>query len=287
MDKEYILYCDESQAHGLYYSNFYGGVMVGSSKYMSAISFLEAEKAKLNLFGEVKWSKVTTRYLEKYILLIKAFFCLVKKGDIRVRIMFRQNAHVATNLTTEDHRNSYFKLYYQFIKHAFGLNFAILNHKPTKLRLNFDIFPENREAALKFKGFLLGLNQGIAKSGFILKEEDITEVDSRDHILLQCLDIVLGSMQFTLNDKMLVDEGAAKANRTIAKELLYNVILEEIRQISGLKDFNIEVSTFAVNNFQSWIDSYRHWLFIPRKHVFKSEFAKKKEPQPAYNISDA
>jgi hypothetical protein len=30
-EKEYIIFCDESDASGKYYSNFYGGVLVGSS----------------------------------------------------------------------------------------------------------------------------------------------------------------------------------------------------------------------------------------------------------------
>lgn len=139
---------------GEYYSNFYGGVMVGSSKYEKTTSFLEEEKKKLNLLGEVKWSKVTERYLDKYIRLIEAFFTLIKQGDVKIRIMFRQNAHEANDLTSEDYKNSYFKLYYQFIKHAFGLESAKLDQKPTKLRLYFDVFPENREAASRFKGFL-------------------------------------------------------------------------------------------------------------------------------------
>ena len=32
-DKEYILFCDESDKYGKYYSNFYGGVIVGSQHY--------------------------------------------------------------------------------------------------------------------------------------------------------------------------------------------------------------------------------------------------------------
>ncbi len=194
MDKEYILYCDESEAKGQYYSNFYGGVMVGASQYEKVVSVLEEEKKRLHLFGEVKWSKVTERYLEKYISLIRAFFAIVKAGHLRVRIMFRQNAHEANDLTDEDYKNSYFKLYYQFIKHAFGLECAKLQHRPSKLRLYFDVFPENREAASRFKGFLLGLNKNakIQKAGFFVKEEDIAEMHSHDHVLLQCLDIILG-----------------------------------------------------------------------------------------------
>jgi hypothetical protein len=43
-NKEYILYCDESEKRGRLYSNFYGGVMVGSSEQSRIVSLLEAEK---------------------------------------------------------------------------------------------------------------------------------------------------------------------------------------------------------------------------------------------------
>lgn len=31
-EKEYIIFCDESDKYGKYYSNFYGGAIVGASK---------------------------------------------------------------------------------------------------------------------------------------------------------------------------------------------------------------------------------------------------------------
>ena len=53
-EKEYLIFCDESDVAGAYYSNFYGGVMVGSSQYDRITARLNAEKTRLNLFGEVK-----------------------------------------------------------------------------------------------------------------------------------------------------------------------------------------------------------------------------------------
>jgi hypothetical protein len=95
---------------------------------------LNQKKLHLNLRGgEVKWSKVTDRYVEKYIELIQDFFALVKSRELKVRIMFRQNAYELDQLTQEDLDTRYFKLYYQFVKHAFALESASLQ-KPTKLR---------------------------------------------------------------------------------------------------------------------------------------------------------
>lgn len=58
-EKEYIIFCDESDREGRYYSNFYGGVIVGASNYERITRLLNEKKSELNLFGEVKWAKVT------------------------------------------------------------------------------------------------------------------------------------------------------------------------------------------------------------------------------------
>lgn len=100
-DKEFILFCDESDRHGKYYSNFYGGVIVGSSQYQRATKCLNDKKAELNLYQEVKWEKVTAQYLDKYIALIRAFFQEIAQKSVRVRIMFRQNAYLPRGLSRE------------------------------------------------------------------------------------------------------------------------------------------------------------------------------------------
>lgn len=120
-EKEYIIFCDESAKWGKFFSNFYGGLIVGSSQYDRITQRLNKAKTDLNFFGEVKWEKVTERYLSKYQELIDEFFDEIKNGNLKVRLMFRQNAHQPQGLTDDDREMEYFKLYYQFIKHAFGL----------------------------------------------------------------------------------------------------------------------------------------------------------------------
>ncbi|MEC5395322.1 hypothetical protein [Bergeyella sp. RCAD1439] len=80
---------------------------------------------------------------------------------------------------------------------------------------------------------------------------------------MQCLDIVLGSMSFRLNDmhKEKLQGQSRRGKRTIAKEKLYKHINSLIREIRP--NFNIGISTGidgdALNRFSH---PYRHWLFI-------------------------
>lgn len=87
---EYLIYTDESTTKGEFYSNFFGGVLVRSSDYELVKRILDEKKIELNLFNEIKWTKVTENYLEKYKQMIDQFFALVAQDKIKVRIMFRQ-----------------------------------------------------------------------------------------------------------------------------------------------------------------------------------------------------
>lgn len=53
--KRYIIFCDESDDKGRYYSNFYGGALIEASKQQAIEEELQAKKDELNIFsGEMK-----------------------------------------------------------------------------------------------------------------------------------------------------------------------------------------------------------------------------------------
>ncbi len=278
MEKEYIVFCDESDKKGKYYSNFYGGLVVGSSHYQRVTEKLNNAKVELNLHKEVKWEKVSENYLSKHQELMRVFFEEIKASNVRVRIMFRQNAHVPQGLTKEDREMEYFKLYYQFIKHGLGLKHITVEETSVKLRLYFDQFPDTKEKTEQFKGFLLGLPQyrSFQSANIRLLKEDITEVRSHDHILLQCLDIVLGSMCFMLNEKHKEKPlgQRVRGKKTIAKEKLYKTIRGEIEEIKP--HFNIGISTgTAGDKTNRWLLPYLHWCFQPNNAVYDGALTKR------------
>jgi hypothetical protein len=203
LSKEFVIYCDESDSNGKYYSNFYGGVLVQSKDLDHVKSKISAKKAELHLHGEVKWQKVTANYLDKYIELVDLYFSLAKEGRLKTRVMFTQNCHIAQGLEPYHHDNKYFLLYYQFIKHAFGLSYANTTMKPVNLRLYFDKLPDTKEKSELFKDHIHGLNRyrEFQKGRISIPRDQIAEICSHDHDILQCLDIVLGAIQFRLNDK--------------------------------------------------------------------------------------
>ena len=84
---EYIIYCDESVGKGRLYSNFFGGALVQSPDFDTVKEALDGKKKDLGLTSEIKWTKVTSAYLDKYIAMMDAFFSFVKEKKIKVRIM--------------------------------------------------------------------------------------------------------------------------------------------------------------------------------------------------------
>jgi len=282
MSRELILYCDESDSSGRHFANFYGGALVESAHLAEVVQRLAARKNALNLLGEVKWQKITEPYAQKYMDLATEIFTLVREGKLKLRIMFTQNYFSAHRLTTAQRENGFFLLYYQFIKHAFGLKFAGLPELPQAgIRVYFDKLPDTAEKCLAFKGFVSGLNQNREwrRAGVFIRQDQLAEIDSKEHDILQALDLVLGAMQFRLNDKHKEKpEGSLRrGKRTIAKERVYKHILAENRETYDGKAFNIGTNTGRPSGMHHlWTDPYRHWLFKPADGVVRPEFAKKR-----------
>lgn len=270
MANEVVIYTDESVRAGEYFSNFYGGILIRSQDLQPAINQLEACKRRHNLFNEIKWEKVTGNYLDKYVAVVDEMFALVARDAIKVRIMFTSNQYIPLGLSREQRQTEYHRLYYQFIKHAFGLQHCSQEFEPpVRVRLNIDQMPTVREETAQFKAFVAGLsrNPEMRAAGIRFDAQQIAEVASHDHVVLQCLDIVLGAMAFRLNDRHKAKpEGQhRRGKRTIAKEALYRHIMNRVRAI--YPHFNIGESTGMHGEPSNrWRHSYRHWKLIPRDH---------------------
>src|SRR5580700_2867151 len=94
MPERLIIFCDESVEKGAFYSHFYGGALVRSDDRERLEREIHEKKLALNIHGEVKWTKITANYVDKYLELVDCAFDLIASGRIKVRIMFTQNVNV-------------------------------------------------------------------------------------------------------------------------------------------------------------------------------------------------
>ena len=269
MAQELIIYADESTLKGKTYSNFYGGLLVRSNDIDAVREILHQTKIEQNFFGEIKWSKVTSQYLTKYKVIMDTFFALVQKDKVKVRIMFTHNQYRPTGLDAYQQEHGYHLLYYQFIKHAFGLQYCNETGNPIYVRIYLDQMPHTKEKNAQFKNYLINLQNSdeFKKAKIYIRPDQIAEIDSRDHDLLQCLDVVLGAMQFRLNNLHQAKPigSRRRGKRTIAKEHLYKYIRALICQMHP--NFNIGITTGKRNDWSNlWHHSYRHWCFVPKQY---------------------
>jgi len=268
-ERRFYIYCDESVKKGKRFSDFYGGVMVDAKDFEAVTGQLTALKSSLNLLDEIKWTKTDMLRVEPYKQMIDALFDFVASNKLKIRIMFRQNRFQATGLTDYHREHHFFLLYYQFLKMCFGLRYAgqELKANAVHLELLFDSLPDKEEKNALFKRYIYGLQFLIPfiDSNILIREDAIMEVDSHKHILLQCLDMVLGAMAFRLNEMHREKEPGKRlrGKRTIAKERLYKHILERIRKI--YPNFNIGISTSLQGEVENlWKYPYRHFRFVPK-----------------------
>ncbi len=263
-DRWYI-WCDESVKKGKHYSNFYGGIIINSKDYFVVDEILRNNFEKYNINSEMKWEKINQHHLENYIEMVNLIFSLIKSGKVKIRIMFTKNDKTNTSLLNKYQKDhSYHLLYYQFIKRSFGLQY-LKNNKFNYLEFFLDILPERKDKNDKFKQFILGIaNLDEFKSAnLIINKDAISEVDSKKHLPLQCLDIILGAIAFQLNKMNAIKsaETGKRGRRTIAKEKVYNIINKNIRDI--YPNFNIGITTGKKENLENiWYHPYRHWLFM-------------------------
>lgn len=262
----YIIYCDESDAKGTFYSHFYGGVLIEARKQAAIEKELQAVKDDLNIFdGEIKWQRITEPYKDKYIKFLHAVFDIIDRGDMKIRIMFTQNRWIPH---LEDYHigNDYFLLYYQFIKHAFGLRYSVPGVGPASAAVLLDEVPHNKEKFAAFRRYLSGLSDFPIwrEAGFSIAHDDIAEVDSRNHNIMQALDVVLGAVQSRLNEKHTrpVPPAKRRGKRALAKADVYAAF--KGRLMTLYPRFNVGISTGTPNGPQDrWNHAYRHWLFVP------------------------
>ena len=200
-----IIYCDESTEKGRFYSHFYGGAMVPETHRRIIEGRLEAVKVAHGLGAELKWTKISESWADRYIAFVDELFDLMEEGLVRMRVMFTQNSNKPLGLSDYQLENQYFLLYYQLIKHSFGLMHCGQPHVTRRVSIFLDEMPRHPDNILQFKNYLASLSSfpKFVAAGVEIRAENITGVSSHDHVILQALDIVMGAMQFRLNDKHL------------------------------------------------------------------------------------
>ena len=285
----YYIWTDESDSTGKYYANFYGGILIRSKHYEEMLQRLSAIVKEVGLEGEeIKWQKVNEYTEERYKRIMDVLFELLSEGKAKIRIFFRHRQYKAFELNNEQRRHEYQILYYHFIKNDFGLIYSNPKGKDVRIRLLIDDMPLKGSDKDNFLKAIYHLNDLVQfqKAHIHIKNGDVAEVNSKKHLPLQVMDVVLGAMCFRLNDKH-KERGidGKRAKRNIVKERLYKHISKRIFELHP--GFNIGMTTPITKKSDLWEEPYLHRNFVPKRFTKNKEFTKhyKKETAP-YNLHE-
>lgn len=255
--EKYILVADESTKKGKYFSYFYGGAILLERDYELFNNVLNNLKSKLNL-GEMKRTKITEKNCGDYILILRMFFTLVKSGDIKVRIMFSPNNELMEIPKKEN--LTYTKFYFAFIFNAFSLFYA---NKNIKLRLIFDDLPETKSQCNTFKNCIIAKvksNKRANTNHVYIDKEQIEEVNSEKHPILQCIDVIVGIIDYYLNTPK---NELKTSNRAKARYEIWKFISSQIESINP--NFIITETTQPIYSHKGWLDRYKHFVYKQKK----------------------
>lgn len=286
----YYIWTDESDSTGKYYANFYGGILIQSKHYEEVLLRLSNVVKEVGLEAEeIKWQKVNEYTEERYKKIIDVLFDLLGEGKAKIRIFFRHRQFEPFGLSNEQRRKEYPKLYYQFIKNDFGLVFSNPKGKTVRVRLLIDDMPLKGPDKDEFLKAIYHLNElkTFQKANIHINDGDVAEVNSKKHLPLQVMDVVLGSMCFRLNDKH-KERGidGKRAKRNIVKERLYKYIRRRIWELHP--GFNIGVTTPITKQVDLWERPYLHWNFVPKKFTKNEELTKQRvKSQVRLNSSES
>ncbi len=106
---------------------------------------------------------------------------------------------------------------------------APTNH--VHLRLHFDNLPDTISKVQQFKEYIKGLERlkPFQDAKIKIRKEDIVEIDSKQHLPLQFLDVILGAMQFRLNNmhKLKPDGKKRRGNELLQKKNYINILIKK------------------------------------------------------------
>lgn len=254
--ERYVIVCDESTRHGLNYSYFYGGAIVKESNYQKINEVLKLYSDSKGL-GEVKRTKINLTNYRNYIELLDLFFTYVKSSEIKARVMFSKNEELEVLPKSVD--QTYCKFYYLFLRYAFSIYYAKTD---LSLRLIFDDLPETKAACKILKNYLVkNLNKVVINRGNKVKlvADDIEEVDSKKHMILQCMDVIMGLVDFQLN----ATKEERESKRGQARTCVWKYVLGKIEEIH--EDFVLTETTKPLHSNKGWKDLYKHFVFKHKK----------------------
>ncbi|WP_099467429.1 DUF3800 domain-containing protein [Konateibacter massiliensis] len=223
------IYCDESRQdllvnkNSIKENNKYcciGGLMAPNKDRATIKQRITNLCHKHQVYGELKWGSVSNNKLLFYVELIELFFEL-EELNFRTIVIDAEEVN-NTLFNNSDQELGYYKFYYQLLNHWLESN--------DKYRIYTD-FKTNKERTR-----LEDLKMYLNKSSPIERVELIQAINSKESVLLQMQNVIMGAVCYYFN--------YGKKGDSVAKNVIINTIEENLGHSikptnRNLKKFNV------------------------------------------------
>ena len=275
---EYEIHADEAWTHNgnplKRYWCFIGGLFGSVGDLDRLDKQLRLLKLDHGIESEVKWSKITVDRLPGYTAFIDCVFDFLWKHEIRYRQIFLDRSYVHYDNYQKDPKNLYnldvqFKVYYQLIKHHFGIKSMPSHRDGAKIYLRLDDFSSQKHKD-RLEGFVNDLPQRLERPDI---QFAISYVNSARNLRIQICDLLMGAAG-SYGNKMHDERSKGRRGMSEKQKIrlkLCKHIYDHLRKLScgerGTHAFNWFESTGASSPEDGYKNKVRIWKFIPKAYL--------------------
>ena len=205
------VFCDESRPTGRERYLVIGGVTTSRGRVQIMNNKLAALRESTGVKSqELKWTKVSASWLDKYRTFVDYFFDELDRDCVRIHCLIVDRYKVDhKKFNAGDCELGFYKFYYQLLLHCFGKPYG---EGGNQLR----VFPDRRGTSYNVSRLRDILNNGVAKkfNNYSRPFLAVQPQDSKAHDLIQLADILIGAIGYQKN-RWHLQPGASSGKRQL------------------------------------------------------------------------
>lgn len=280
MSKKLEIYADEAwtQQVPLYrYHCFFGGIMASSKTMIDLEENIRQLKKEYDFRREIKWTHVSRRDELFFIKLIEIFrdMMLDPAYDLKYRQLFLDRA-ISYKGEPSTTLEAQYKVYYQFIKHSFGLQYIDF---PLNLIINLDTHSSHVHKS-RLREFSDRLPTILNKENRL--KLSLHFIESRKSLVLQLCDLLMGAAGYYGNNLYNLKQENQKriSQNQSVKKAIGKTVYDAFRIINsdarGRKAFNwFETTGLDNDRFNHFNHKLRIWKFEAKESIYNSRWSDK------------
>ena len=232
------IYCDESRQVEDRFMIF-GGIIVSFDDLAKTEQSISTKRNDTQLFGELKWTKISNERCDGYRDFVDLFFVKAKSGLIAFKSVVFDTSHIDYHTYHGGSKEiGFYKLWYQFLLYAF-------KDYCTSSQCRWKVFLDERSSSYSLSEFKTILNKGI-RTKYNLSADIVRSVEpikSHNAPILQIADILMGAIGFQMNDYHL------RPQARIAKINIAHYISEKAGLLSLKQKTALRMKQFSIWHF--------------------------------------